>query len=430
LLYGARAFLMLAMAVSLYLAWVSLTHGKAVGCGPESGCDRVLQSRWAYWLGIPVSLFALGVDGFLLGWTFRLHEAGNPLRQQRAWQWILPGAWMVVGAALWFVALQLFVVKAICPYCMLAHASGFSAAVLLLRSAPRAAANAKQRTLPPSLGRSLGVAGAALAVLVLGQLAYRPATGVMTAAPNASAPSSQAPAGSQSSNRPTPAPAVAGSSTAAPATKTAASVPTAASASRRLHSIYGRFEVNLLEAPVIGSPTNEQVMVSLFDYTCHHCREMHATLVEAQRIFSNRLVILSLPMPLDPGCNPTMSRPHPAHTNACEYARLGLTVWRADRAKHHEFDEYLFTGQTPPPLIEAQQRALNLVGPSAFAMAARDPWVQEQLDVDVGIYQMAYNSQKGQMPQLILGNSLAMGTYPLDELLQHLETYLGLKRGP
>lgn len=426
LLYAARAFLLLAMGVSLYLAWISLSHGRAVGCGPESGCDRVLQSRWAYWFGVPVSLFALLVDGSILGWSFGLSPKAGFARQQRAWRWIIPAAWAVAGAAVWFVGLQLLAVRAVCPYCMLAHASGFAAALLLLRAAPwRASAHREQTLTPPSAPRGLGVAAAALAVLVLGQLAYQPKTGIMTAAPKP--PSADQPA-------PGATPASGGALASPPLTAPTSPPPVAGSAPagppRRLHEIYGRFEVDLLEAPVIGSPTNEQVMVSLFDYTCHHCRDMHPTLLEAQRIFSNRLVILSLPMPLDPGCNPTLLRPNPAHTNACEYARLGLTVWRADRTKHHEFDDYLFTGKSPPPLAEARQHAIDLVGSAKFANAAGDPWVQNQLALDVAVYQMAYNSEKGQMPQLILGSNLAMGTYPLAELVQHLGTYLGLKPGP
>ena len=37
-----------AMAISAYLAYVSMTGDRVVGCGPESGCDQVLNSRWAY----------------------------------------------------------------------------------------------------------------------------------------------------------------------------------------------------------------------------------------------------------------------------------------------------------------------------------------------------------------------------------------------
>ena len=44
-LNAARFLLVVALGVSAYLAWTSFTHGSLVGCGPESDCDRVLQSR-------------------------------------------------------------------------------------------------------------------------------------------------------------------------------------------------------------------------------------------------------------------------------------------------------------------------------------------------------------------------------------------------
>src|SRR5262249_29528634 len=47
LLYGVRVFILLAMVSSGYLTWVSWSEGHALGCGPDLGCERVLQSRWA-----------------------------------------------------------------------------------------------------------------------------------------------------------------------------------------------------------------------------------------------------------------------------------------------------------------------------------------------------------------------------------------------
>jgi uncharacterized membrane protein len=59
-----RALLGSAMIITAYLAIVTLTNGGgAPGCGPDSGCDQVLTSPWAYWLGIPVSLPGLALYG-------------------------------------------------------------------------------------------------------------------------------------------------------------------------------------------------------------------------------------------------------------------------------------------------------------------------------------------------------------------------------
>ena len=45
-----RVLVLVAIAGAGYLAWVSFHNAPVAGCGAESGCSKVLQSRWAYWL--------------------------------------------------------------------------------------------------------------------------------------------------------------------------------------------------------------------------------------------------------------------------------------------------------------------------------------------------------------------------------------------
>jgi uncharacterized membrane protein len=428
LVLAIRLFTLIAMAVSVYLAYVSTTGGAAVGCGPDSGCDKVLRSRWAYWFGAPVSLFALIVYSLILGASFRLSRRSHPLEQRKAWAWLVPCAIVVAGAAIWFVGLQVFAVRAFCPYCMVAHGSGFVAAVLLLIAAPMRDPRGKPWEMeghvfvaPRIFKRVAIIAGAALAMLVVGQVVHQPPTSVVKSiAEVVNAPQSTPPVAG-AIPKVVPKPEIV---SAPPGPK----VPVPGS---RLFPLYGgRFQLELHKVPVIGSPTNPQVVVSLFDYTCHHCRAMHPLLVEAQKIFSNSLAIVSLPMPLDPGCNPTMQRPNPKHTNACQYARLGLAVWRADRSKHPAFDDWLMAGATPPPFADAVQRATETVGAAALEKAARDPWVEEQLKLDVAMYELAYRAGQGSMPQLILGTNVAVGSYLRDDLIKLLVSNLGLKTRP
>jgi protein-disulfide isomerase len=192
----------------------------------------------------------------------------------------------------------------------------------------------------------------------------------------------------------------------------------------------GRFEIDLYEVPVIGPPQARHVAVSLFDYTCHHCKMMHERLLEAHRAFSNDLVIASLPMPLDPACNYTMRRTTPAHSNACDYARLGLAVWAADRTKHREFDDWLFAPESPPPLSEARNRAAALVGGEPLMRALGGEWVRQQLKLNVDIYATAYAAGQGSMPQLIVTTNIAVGTFSREELFGILEKNFGLKAAP
>src|SRR5215813_3777514 len=97
-LWAARLLIGVALGVSGYLAYVSLTQSTVAGCGPESGCGTVLQSRWGRWFGLPVSLLAVGVDTAILGASFRLGPGVSPALQRRAWGWITPLAILVAGA--------------------------------------------------------------------------------------------------------------------------------------------------------------------------------------------------------------------------------------------------------------------------------------------------------------------------------------------
>jgi uncharacterized membrane protein/thiol-disulfide isomerase/thioredoxin len=432
-LMTVRLLFVAAMGISAYLAWLSLTGGQAVGCGPDSGCDQVLHSRWAYWFGLPVSMLALGIYSLILGASFRLTAETPDAVRQKTWGWLIPSAMVVLGAALWFVGLQALVVKAFCPFCMAAHACGSIAALMLLLNAPlrSAAANgveSKQALITRrSLVRFALIAVAGVWVLIAGQVVSRPRTGIVASLPEMSNAVTSSAVSVNSSLPRTSSPAPSSN----PPPVAVAQPQRPSPPPKRLFPVYGgRFEINLDEAPLIGAPTNQHVIVSLFDYTCHHCREMHPRLLEAQQKFSNSLVIVNLPMPLDPGCNPTVKLPSPMHTNACHYAILSLAVWRADRAKHREFDDWIFAPERPPPIAAARQRAVELIGAAAFDKAMRDPWVAQQLEQDVAIYEAAYNAKQGNMPQLILGQSVAVGIFPPEELYRLLGEHLGLKAVP
>jgi len=426
LILAVRFFAFVAMAASGYLAWISLSGSAAIGCGPDSPCDKVLQSRWSYWFNIPVSVFAVMAYLLMLGASFRLSPKNDAKAQRNAWACMIAAAVMVLGGATWFTGLMYFSIKAFCPYCLVSHGCGAVASILTLFSAPLRHPSAKPWELenlvfvaPRTFRKVAVLALLAVAAFIAGQVVYERPTMVVE----------KLDLSTNTTGSLTPISAVAQSTitTNVPLSPVTPTTPVVPAALQRPYPIYGgRFQIDIHEAPVIGSPTNEHVVVSLFDYTCHHCRTMHSLLLQTQQMFSNSLVIVSLPMPLDPNCNPTMQRHSPSHTNACEYARLGLAVWRADRTKHHEFDDWLMTGEKPPALADALQKAAQLVGAAALENAQADPWVEQQLQINVGIYEVAYRAQRGSMPQLIVGPSVALGIYSKPELVKMLTDTLGL----
>jgi hypothetical protein len=168
-------------------------------------------------------------------------------------------------------------------------------------------------------------------------------------------------------------------------------------------------------------------MVSLYDYTCHHCRLTHGPLMDAYRTFSNQLAIVSLPMPLDPQCNYSVKVALGPHTNACKYARMALTLWRADRTKLPAFDEFMFASENPPSVESALEFAINLVGgPEAFLRAQQDPWIEWQLRQDIGIYDIANRLGHGNMPQMIVGRQVVLGHIDRPHLLKLIAKEYGL----
>jgi hypothetical protein len=132
---------------------------------------------------------------------------------------------------------------------------------------------------------------------------------------------------------------------------------------------------------------------------------------------------------MDSACNSAVKQTPRPHVNACEYAKLGLAVWRANRAAMVGFDEWIFAPPTPPPLSEARRFAAELVGTNELAKALQDNWVNEQLQQDVALYATNYHHLGNpNMPQLIMGTNLTGGKLnAVEDLYRLLENNLGLK---
>jgi uncharacterized membrane protein len=370
-----RVLTALSAFVSAYLLVTSLQGGHVAGCGPASHCHHVLASRWAYWLGVPVSAPALLLYTTMFLATFWQGPGTSPQTRQKARTLLSLAAGTTLLAAAWFIGLQIFVVRELCPYCLFAHLAASTAALLVLREGARPS---------PAIAR-----GAALgaAVLIAGQWINRPATHEIHAG--------------------------SGAATSAPTARTA----------RQLEIFGGMFKINVDEVPLIGRRDAPAVMVSLLDYTCRHCRKMHEILLEVERIHAGRLAIVTLPMPLDAACNKVIPRTAPPHANACQYARLGLAVWRADPSKMDRFNDWIFEPAIPPALESAIGYAQDIVGEETLGSGMNDPWVERQLAQNIAIYEATYKRfGKGVMPQLIVGDNIVFGE--LENGMQDLQLLL------
>ncbi len=136
-LWLVRAAALAGLCISGYLFYLSAKGGTPLGCGESSGCADVLGSRWSKAWRFPVS--APAMIAYLVVLAASLHAGpGTPAGQRRTARLILNSAAVAAGgAALWFIGLQLFVLKHVCVFCMAAHACSLVILAAALWQGPR-----------------------------------------------------------------------------------------------------------------------------------------------------------------------------------------------------------------------------------------------------------------------------------------------------
>jgi uncharacterized membrane protein len=375
------ALLPLALAgagIAVYLLWLWIAHrGLPAGCGQGSGCAEVLNSRWSQVLGSPVSGLALVVYlaiPIALG-AITLAKTASQYRQ--ASKVLVFLATTLVGAAIWFVGLQFFVIKALCPWCLAEHGLGIFVAIIVFASTRKFGKAAPL----------LGVAAVVGVALVQSLAEYRP-------------PAVQRIAAGEN-------------------------VDTGLGADRMLSVLDGRLVVSPHELPVLGSADAPKLLVVLFDYCCPHCRATHGYLLNALAKHKDELGIVLLPTPLNTKCNPYWEETEPRFEHACELARLALGVWRVDRTAFVRFDTWLFESETPRDRAEARREAEKLVPRAALAAALQDAWIDRQIERNVAAY---HNSGAARIPVILSPGMKAVVGEPASgqELLHMLEKELPL----
>jgi hypothetical protein len=182
--------------------------------------------------------------------------------------------------------------------------------------------------------------------------------------------------------------------------------------------------------PLLGPANAPHRIGCLFDYTCHHCRQLHGFIRTAIDKFDGQLSCLMIPMPLDANCNAQFKRTHRDHVDACKYAKICLAVQQVAPAKYDAFDRWLFTNhKTTKPLAKVREHAASLVGAAALNKAVASATVQQQLQQNIRAYELnSKNGKKSLMPQTIIKDKVIFGPPPSDAELQSiLKKILGLK---
>ena len=427
------------LALAGWMLFHSLTGARMVGCGAGSGCDSVMGSPWAYVLGsIPVSLPA-AVSYLLIALCILF--LGGETEEDRSldrflWPLMLILAGALVGAALWFSYLQLFVLHAFCKYCTLLHLLGCVLAFWLLSLS-------KQPKRRPGLpGRSLSLSKG------------RPECGV--ALRQAQGPPWTAPERVEG-------PAVwflAGLAGAALfAFVQARTLPAAAYDAGRTEAALPTFADG--EVPVLGPSDAPEELTLLFDFQCSHCRRLHQVLPELLAKAGGQYRIRLCPVPLSPACNPYI----PASgvdrfAGSCALTRYALAVWYARPEAYEAYWDELLGGGPSAGSGTAQSTAAGsgtarggakvlMGGPSTgsgtarttatssgsaqaqaeaaarailgaeFAAATKDPRIDAYLRKVEELFGRTSSAEKSGVPRLIHGQKwLVPETDQADELLE------------
>ena len=129
--------------------------------------------------------------------------------------------------------------------------------------------------------------------------------------------------------------------------------------------------IDVTNVPILGNPYAKHVLVEMLDYTCPHCRHLHPHVEASLERYGDQVAFVVVHVPLSKKCNPYIKRDHWSHKNACDYARLAVSVWKLDREKFPEFHSYVMKGERPPSNIDARHFAMKLVGEEVFDQALK-----------------------------------------------------------
>ena len=106
------------MAVDALLTYNKITYSR-IGCPAGGGCDIVTGSIYSEVLGIPVSL--LGMGAFIFFIILALLALNGKFSEKNAFQLIIAVSAIGLVIAAWFVYVMVYLLDAICPWCVLSH---------------------------------------------------------------------------------------------------------------------------------------------------------------------------------------------------------------------------------------------------------------------------------------------------------------------
>jgi uncharacterized membrane protein len=405
-----RALLISASVITVYLVLLTLAQGGDVpGCGPDSDCDKVLRSKWAYWLGIPVSIPGLCLYLLFFLKTFGIkfnNLSPNNKKQIRSLNTLTLCAFGVIGGGIWFIGIQALEIKAFCPYCCTAHALAMTASGIFLT---RSGIIAERLNVNINITGGVLTMTAFIVIIATTQFLFpkqNPAAKIIelsNSKTNTAVQNNQKTATTKSNQNNTVINNLNNKEAPFPIPKTKLSLITS-------------------KLPIIGDRNAKKRIAVLFDYTCHHCRTLHGYVRQIIPKYKNQLSSIMVPMPLDSKCNPRIKTTQKDHINACNYAKICLAVHQVSPGKYDEFDKWLFSDHnSTKPLSTVRKYAEEIAGKKIFNETIDSQSVLDQLATNIEVYNL--NSNNGGttiMPQSIIKNRVMFGPPPSAQALEKI----------
>jgi len=313
--------------------------------------------------------------------------------------------------------LQLLSLHKWCWFCATVHLCGFAIAGWVAWRLPTLLIEGELKLI--ELKKAAAASGAALVLLMLGQLLFNSAPGMKVVGgdelttPAEVQPTSGGTPATKPSNPKSPV------EPDLSAKLSSLRKPRHPWRHRRMTLINGGMSLDSYDYPVLGERESGTSMVKLFDYTCDHCRELDEMLHRAEQKFSDQPATVLICVPMNRQCN----------RHACELARLAIAVWQTNPDRFAEFHRWMMSGATPPEPDAARAEAARLLGQAELQTALADPAVEAQLAENCRLYSVARdNSRDGSIPKLIFSNAVASGLPSSQAQLELLLESQGLTR--
>ncbi|MFM7057844.1 MAG: vitamin K epoxide reductase family protein, partial [Planctomycetota bacterium] len=398
---------------------------------------------------------AVAVYGCLLALLSFARRPATIAFQRTLWAFLGCGFLTAGLAAVWFISLQVGVLKHICPWCMGAHAcslvlagialshapltravkqqagaiavlaAGFLAAVQLgtepadpvfipAVEQPGNAESGSELFAPPAEAEvfapptALRVPRATPAQLLLASglrfqgLSSVLSSGMLATADEGAGDSKESAAGDQSGKGAASADGdEAGTENSGGQAPPPVAVPGPRMVTISLGGTTTPVQLDANAWPIVGSPTAKIVFVELFDYTCSHCRANHASITAALQARDVDAAMIALPVPLNSMCNRHTTS---SNAGACEMSELSVAVWRCSSAKFAAFHAWMMAA--PRTAAAARAYADSLVGAVPIAAELKSGFPAKFIAQHVALYGKAGG---GSVPKLMFSDGVASG---------------------